>query len=345
MSSISRRLTFCAIALALAGAACSNSAKSTERAAPEPTEAPTIHPLTGEASTGSQPWQSRPVLAIKIGNAGPERPQAGLDRADVTYEELVEGGATRFMAIFSTHDVDRIGPVRSARKVDPTLLAPMNALFGYSGGAPSTIRVLRSSSGFTDVGVDRASGAYHRDGGRKAPYNLYTSTQKLWSGRSGAPPGPQFTFLKQNDDPALGASEAATDVTMSFADGGSQIRYVYDPATGRYTRMLGESPHTAEGGELTYRNIVVQSVAISAGYSIDKAGYRTHDIATTGTGALVVIRGGKAIRGTWKRSANTEVPTFLDEAGKAIALAPGNTIVELLPQGRTVGMSGPAAGA
>src|SRR5581483_5800875 len=59
-----------------------------------------VNPLTGIASYTPQPWQSRRVLAIKIGNSGAERPQAGLDRADVVYEELVEGGITRFIVLF-----------------------------------------------------------------------------------------------------------------------------------------------------------------------------------------------------------------------------------------------------
>lgn len=344
MLSTTRRLTLCALALALAAAACSNSASSVEPKPVQREARKVVHPLTGVEYEGTQAWQSRRALAIKIGNAVPERPQSGLDKADLTYEELVEGGGTRFMAIFSTNDVSRVGPVRSARKVDPTLLAPLNALFGYSGGAPSTIRVLQSSSGFTDVGVNRASSAYHRDRNRNSPYNLYTSTGELWSGREGAPPSAQFSFLKESDDAAAGSQEQATDVKFSFAGAGAQLHYVYDSATGRYERLLGDAPHLGEGSvPLTYRNIVVQSVQISAGYSIDKAGFRTNDIATSGSGSAVIFRGGKAFRGTWKRSSNSETTTFLDDAGRPIALAPGNTIVELLPQGRPVTVSGPPA--
>jgi hypothetical protein len=224
--------------------------------------------------------------------------------------------------------------------VDPTLLAPLNALFAYSGGAPSTIRVLQSSSGFTDVGINKVPSAYPRDSNRRSPYNLYTSTDALWSGRSGAPPGAQFSFLKASDNAGVGSQEVANDVKLSFAGSGSQIQYVYDAATGRYGRNIGGSPHLAEGSvPLTYRNIVVQSVEISAGYSIDKAGFRTNDIKTTGSGSLVVFRGGKALRGHWERASASEPTRFLDDAGQSIRLAPGNTIIELLPQGRPVTVS------
>jgi hypothetical protein len=336
MLSTSRRLLLLIVVLALAAGGCSR-AKSND-AAPRPrVQEKIVHPLTGVESTGSQPWQNRPALAVKIGNAAPERPQAGLDKADLTYEEIVEGGSTRFMAIFSTNDPGRIGPVRSARKVDPTLLAPLNALFGYSGGAPSTIRVLQSASGFTDVGINRASGAYNRDSNRRSPYNLYTSTTELWSGRTGALPKVHFSFLKSSEDPGAGSQEAAANVRLSFAGNGSEIHYAYDTATGLYGRNIGGSPQMAEGDvPLKYRNVVVPSVEISAGYSIDKAGFRTFDIKTTGAGSLALFRGGKAFRGTWERASDADPWKFVDESGQVIRLAPGNTIIELLPQGRPV---------
>lgn len=334
-----RRVLICLAALALAAPACSSGSGANIKDS-APVKRTVVHPLTGIEQTSGQTWESRPLLAIKIGNAPPERPQAGLDKADLTYEEIVEGGSTRFMAIFSTNDAGRVGPVRSARKVDPTLLSPLNALFGYSGGAPSTIRVLAASSGFTDVGINKATSAYHRDSSRRSPYNLYTSTTELWSARSGSLPGAQFSFLKASQAPGTGSQEAATDLQFSFAGNGASIRYVYDTTTDLYTRVLGDSPQLAEGSApLAYRNVVVQYVKLSAGYSIDKGGYRTHDIATTGSGELIIFRGGKAFRGTWKRDSASEPTSFLDAQGRVIPLAQGNTMIELLPEGRPVSVS------
>ena len=42
-------------------------------------------------------------------------PQAGLDKAYIVYELMVEGGITRMMALFKDTNVDKIGSVRSAR--------------------------------------------------------------------------------------------------------------------------------------------------------------------------------------------------------------------------------------
>ena len=39
-------------------------------------------------------------MAVKIDNYPAGRPQSGLDKADIIFEEPVEGGITRFAAVF-----------------------------------------------------------------------------------------------------------------------------------------------------------------------------------------------------------------------------------------------------
>ena len=42
-------------------------------------------------------------------------PQAGLNKAYIVYEMIVEGGETRLMALFKDRDLEKIGPIRSSR--------------------------------------------------------------------------------------------------------------------------------------------------------------------------------------------------------------------------------------
>ena len=89
-------------------------------AAATPLPTPTVQlrsPFTGE------PVRSlNRVLAVKIDNIVNARPQTGLTHADIVYVLPVEGGLSRFMAIFSS-DYPRVaGPVRSAREDDLELL-------------------------------------------------------------------------------------------------------------------------------------------------------------------------------------------------------------------------------
>lgn len=299
-----------------------------------------VNPLTGVVANTPQDWQTRPALAIKVGNSNAERPQAGIDRADVVYEEIVEGGVTRFLAIFLTNQSTRIGPVRSVRTVDHKILQPLEGLFGYSGGVPPVIAELRSTPGVSDVGANVVGAAYRRDSNRDAPYNLYTSTDPLWGARTGEPPDPLFEFLKSDEDLGAGGEEAANEVKLSFAGNGSQVRYVFDSQIGRYKRYNADAPHTAEGEgdgvHLAFTNVMVQMVSTSRGSTIDRAGEISTDIKMLGSGAAALFRGGKALRGRWERPSVGEETRFVSNSGEVMKLAPGTTIVELVPEGREI---------
>jgi hypothetical protein len=297
-----------------------------------------LNPLSGTVSYTPQDWQNRRALGIKVGNSSPERPQAGLDRADVVYEEIVEGGVTRFLAVFLTNQAPRVGPVRSVRTADPLIMQPMKGLFGYSGGVPPVIEQLRNTDGVTDVGANVVGNAFTRDPNRNQPYNLYTATDRLWSGRDGEPSPPQFEFLKSDEDRATGGEQDAKEIRLSFAGNGDNLKYVWDAEAGVYERYIGDSAHLVEGPDdgthLGFTNLLIQMVGISAGTTTDTRGNPTSDIELVGDGGAALFRGGKAIRGRWERGSAGEPTRFIANAGGAIKLAPGTTIVELLPDSR-----------
>ncbi len=58
-------------------------------------------PLTGETLPGDKQPPNRPVLAVKVENTPDAQPLAGLQGADIVYEEVVEGGITRFVVLFN----------------------------------------------------------------------------------------------------------------------------------------------------------------------------------------------------------------------------------------------------
>ena len=298
-----------------------------------------VNPLTGLASYAPQPWQQRRVLAVKIGNSSAERPQSGLDRADVVYEELVEGGITRFMALFLTNTVDRVGPVRSVRTVDPDIAESYHALFAYSGGVPPVVSRLRAASHITDVGADVAVDAFHRDSNRNAPYNLYTSTDPLWSGHPGSPPQAQFAFLPTNVDPSK-TGAVANHLKFSFGEGSDEVRFEYNATNGLYERFTAGVPHLVEhpgqNQQLAFRNVIVELVQVTAGSYTDRAGNLTNDISVVGSGAVVFFRAGRAVRGHWSRTTREEPMHYTDDTGKRLAIAPGNTIVEMVPSGQNL---------
>ena len=81
----------------------------------------------------------RSALTIKMDNTPQAHPQYGVNRADVVYEEIVNGGITRLAAIFNSHAPIKVGPVRSVRPTDTQVVWPLGGIFAYSGGAPYAV--------------------------------------------------------------------------------------------------------------------------------------------------------------------------------------------------------------
>ena len=150
------------IALALTGHAPAVIQQAVDKVtgATHEAEPPPTCPLTGmPAPHGEVPH--RPVLAVKVENTPDAYPLAGLQRADVVYEELVEGGITRFMALYQCGDAKQVGPVRSARTTDPKVLIQYDphSVIAYSGGA--------ARCGATRSSARDSSATTRRSGGRR----------------------------------------------------------------------------------------------------------------------------------------------------------------------------------
>jgi hypothetical protein len=285
-------------------------------------------PLTGAPVPGSE-VPDRPALAVKIENAPEARPQAALNEADVVVEEPVEGGYTRFIAVFQCGDSDRVGPVRSGRTTDPDYLRQLGpAVFGYAGGRDVVKREV-PKVGLVDVNYIVAAAAYTRDESRAAPHNLYTTTDALWrAGRSkeGAP-DPLFTYAET----WAGAAKRIRSVHLPYS-GVSDVYWHWNGVKGAWLRSHGDVPHVLEGNErVSATNVVIQVVSVTESDFLDSAGNPSPEVDLTGSGKAYVLRGGEVIRGHWERESLHDVTTFVTKDGTEIALAPGRTWVELLP--------------
>lgn len=296
-----------------------------------PAPAPAIVcPLTGVDAAGAD--LTRPVSAVKIDNHPRARPQVGLPAADVVYEELVEGGLTRFLAVFHCQGAPRLGPIRSARLVDPDLLVLYSpVVFGYSGAAPPVLAKVRSTAGVINLVHGGNGPAYQRSGARPPPHNLYTSTDALLSRPAAqgvhGPPRTGYIF-----DPGLLASPPSgpgSGVDMSYSPA-NPVSYTYDAVSQRYLRSQGGRPHNDESGaQLGATNVLVFKVPVQV------AGGSPH-IGVTGEGDATVLRGGKAVSGRWVRPTLGDQFTLVDGSGQPIALAPGNIWIHLVPSDRAV---------
>jgi Protein of unknown function (DUF3048) N-terminal domain/Protein of unknown function (DUF3048) C-terminal domain len=283
---------------------------------------------------------ARPALAVKIDNLAPARPQSGLSRADIMYEEPVEGGITRFIAVFQCQGAPVVGPVRSGRLIDPEILSQYgpHPLLAYSGAIAPAVAAIDSSS-LIDVGVDRAPlSAYYRDANRPAPHNLYTSTAALWAAGAAehapavAPPAVfSFGAVDPTATPAV-----AVNVNYQYSD----VTWNWRPKDGVYFRSLADTgPATlTEGGQITTNNIIVMKVVMyPSQYVEDPVGSHENLLTLTGSGEVLVFRNGTMTAGHWSRPTLAGTTKFVDQKGNPIDMEPGQTWIELVPT--TVGVT------
>ncbi len=322
-------------ALAAAGiAACSGGGGGVEKAqakkpSPEttttttaPPPPPPVAPLTGVVDASGAAL-TRPVLNVKIENAPEARPQAGLEQADVVYEEVVEGGITRFLVLYNSIVPDVVGPIRSVRDMDPYIVWPLGGVFAYSGGAPGPDAAIREAP-VNPVDESATGTAMFRDGGRAAPHNLFGSGQALFDrGGQPVPPPALFTYLAPG---VTIVGEAVLAARVGF-QAGYDPTWTYDPPTNTWKRSYGLDPFvTASGAQVAPVNVVVQF--------IEYPGYSQGN--TVGGGDAWVFSGGQLVRGKWLRGSREEITYFVDAAGQPMKLTPGPTWVELVPIGAPV---------
>ncbi len=294
---------------------------------------PAIWPLRGTSAPSADAIRTRP-LVVKIANDPAARPQSGIAQADVVLEILVEGGITRYALVFHSRDVDRAGPVRSARQSDLHYLPMLKAIVAHVGASQPVMKLVRDaarSGAFVDVDEFEHGDAFERIGERQVPYNAYTSGKRVRDAAGAA-------GREKVDVPGLpfgtAAATGAEAATLAVPyEGAQRVQYAYDSGSASYKRIQGGQPTVDENGKKDVRpdNVIVIKTDITeiAG-TADAAGARSVDYRATGSGPVVVLREGKRYEGTWSRQ-GTEMYAFKDSAGRAITLKPELTWIHIVP--------------
>jgi hypothetical protein len=282
---------------------------------------PPVAPLTGLPDpTGVA--QTRPVLSVKIENTPQVRPQAGIEAADIVWNEVVEGGITRFLAMYQSGSADVVGPIRSVRLTDPEIVWPVGGIFAYSGGAPNAVDAIEAAP-VTLVDENRAGDAMFRDRSRSAPHNLFGSPDRLWAfDGEPVPPPPLFPYA------AAGAKTptATRAASASIGYGGDYaVGYTWDAALGAWLRSTDGRPFVARSGsQLATQNVVILPVVYTGGVGQEGAAAQL-----VGSGTAIVLRNGTSTVGTWTRADVGERMKLRTADGDLIRLVPGRTWVEL----------------
>lgn len=309
---------------------------------PTPTPKPKFWPLTGlpapaDASIGRRP------LNIRMPNDPNARPQYSLNKADIVFEMIVEGGVTRFAAIFHSKDADVVGPIRSYRWSDLHITQMLRGALVSSGSTVEerdAVTVSIKAGNMLSVDAERDGKPYYRLASRPAPNNEFSSTPALREAVNRAGGGtpvdvPSLSFLPPGADPSTGGlagSQPATKIGVPF-QGVWASAFSWDAAAKGYRRSQNGT-QTVDGdgsGPILAKNVIVMTTDIWQTSVIeDSLGSKGLDYRMTGGGPVSVFRDGLRIDGTWKRDGPLDMFTFWDSAGKEILLEPGQSWIHFI---------------
>ncbi|MCX5267633.1 DUF3048 domain-containing protein [Streptomyces sp. NBC_00199] len=263
-----------------------------------------------------------PVLAVKIDNAPPARPQTGLDAADVVYVEQVEGGLSRLMAVYATRLPKAVGPVRSARESDLELLRQFHQPVLAFSGAQGRLLPLIDRAPLDAVTPSDASGAYFRGADRAAPHNLFLRPSRLLPSAPGA--AALTTGFRYGPAPSGGTTAASRTVRYPAA------RFTFTWSASRAGWLVstdGAATRTSDGQPLAPATVVVQYVKVRASRFHDFLGNNTPYTETVGSGKAQVLRDGRAYDVNWRRGTATDGTDFTTADGAPVAFARGQVWV------------------
>lgn len=282
----------------------------------------TVRP-DGTGPSAGGPGGGGTVLAVKIDNVRPARPQTGLDAADIVYVEQVEAGLSRLMAVYASRLPPVIGPVRSARETDLELLRQFDRPVLAFSGAQSKLLPLIAGAPVRALPPGKAPGdAYYRDGGRAAPHNLFVRPKALKAApRAGALESTGFRFGPR---PAGGTRQTHRTVRFPAA------RFAFDwvEYEGRWrVTMDGERARASGGKELRAATVVVQYVKVRPSAFHDRAGSVTPFTQTVGEGTARVLRDGRSYEARWRRPSAADGTRFTTPDGRPLPFAEGQVWV------------------
>lgn len=281
--------------------------------APAPPPEPPSNPLDNVGTAGD-------VLAVKIDNVG-ARTQAlhrGLAQADIVYWIQVEGGLSRFLAVYdANHLPGLIGPVRSARQTDIPLLQQYGHVdFAYTGAIGGLLPLLARAD-LQNVTPFDDPGAFNHGG----VIPTFIDPRQILERFPSVPArSPGFVFGGAPEGGSPLSSMAWHLPSASIA-----VRFV----GGSYA--VDVDGHPAWSGTAT---VVVQHVAIGPGLFTDfDAGHPDNEVFTqsTGSGTAEVLRDGKVWSVRWSRPDPASGTSFTLPGGQVMPFATGPVLVVMTP--------------
>ena len=282
-------------------------------------------------------------FAVMIDNHSDAWPQAGLNQAYMVYEIIVEGGETRLMALFKGVDLDKIGPVRSARHYFIDYAMENDAIYVHFGQSPQAQSDIKKFS-INDInGIAEDGTTFWRVKDKYAPHNAVTSTEKLLE--SAKSKNYRTTSTEESvlnyvtDEVNLEDGQVADTITIPHSDL-QTVRYEYDKQNKVYVRYArGEEQTDWDTDEpVTTKNIII---TFCNNYTLsDSENKGRQGLRNIGTFDGYYITNGRAIKIQCIKNARDEKTIYQDMNGNEIQVNDGNTFVNICPTNADIEIEG-----
>lgn len=317
----------------------SSASASTATSTPEPT-LPPYQPnvLTGEEEVDGATGER--ITAIMVNNITSCRPQRGLSDADILFEIKVEGGITRFMALYSDYNAmaTEVGPIRSARDQFFRLVLPWQPLYIHDGQSVVQAQYIadyeyeelnsnNAANGYRDP--DRLNWSGNRVDKEHTEYtdpehiSEYIEENNVDMSRTYSSTFFNFADYRVKDSAPIEGGEDAEIVTITHSDS-YKTRFVYDAADDAYDMQQyystdgawRDTVDEANDTQLSFTNLVVLFTDIHTYKGHEEKDLQYVEYSWGGVGYY--FYGGQALKIYWQKGTPLEALRlyYLDENGK-----------------------------
>ena len=284
----------------------------------------------------------RPI-AVMIDNHSDAWPQAGLNKAYMVYEIVVEGGETRLMALFKGQDLDKIGPVRSARHYFIDYAMENDAIYVHFGQSPQAQSDIKKYS-INDInGIAEDGTTFWRVKDKAVPHNAVTSTEKLLQSAKNKKfrtTSKEKSVLKYTTEEVnLEDGIIADEVTIPHSNL-QTVKYKYNEDNKTYVRYARGKEQTDWETKETVetKNIIISFCDNYTLSDVENKGRQ--GLKNIGTFDGYYITNGKAIKIKCTKNARDEKTVYKDLQGNEIKVNDGNTFVNICPTNAKVQIEG-----
>jgi hypothetical protein len=307
---------------------------------PTPTPPPgNIAPYTGLPVDDMERLQKRPLFICINNDPVGRSAHHGLSQADVVYEYIVDGFTlTRITALYQSRDVERIGPVRSARMPNIWMTYMYDGALACSGGSDEIRYLLKNEVGFPylDADIDDPSNnVYFFSIGSDYRTRMQISTDgvRRWLQAVGAEKEWHRPGFVYSPEPPANASGEATSISIAYP-GGNSVEWRYDPAQGGYLRYQGGQQQfdLGNGQAILAQNVIVHTAAHQLTDMVeDSLGTKGVNVDLYGFGDFRIFRDGKVYEGTWRADPENP-PRWFGPGEVIVALKPGQSWIQVIQQ-------------